>query len=218
MYKTATFRDWRNYFEMDCRCSHHLMKNLIKFERTINSRLSLIISEMMENGDFSNFEKNELIQMIQLWQKRTQRIKGHEQIKDPYDGSKTWELIPKMTFGDMKQLLFWIYDHKQDKYFQIIEGYTFLEEPKRAKDRIDEINRLRNNLAHFRPLTIYLVHGPTKYKPKKRKQRFNNKYRKEVVKFVLTLKNNPQIAVELVEIIKKSNNYIKIKNSQQNVG
>jgi len=218
MYKTATFKEWLDYFDMDCRVSQHLLDNLIKFERTINSRLSYIISEMMEASELSNFEKNELIQMIQSWQRRVQRLKAHEKIKAPYDGSKTWELIPKMTFGDMKRLLFWLYDYKQDKYFQIVKGYTFLEDLKCTKSRVDEINRLRNNLAHCRPLTIYLTHGPTRYKPKKNNNKLDNRYRKEAVEFVFNLSPSKYVFSAREKIFKSSDNYVKIKNSQHNIG
>ena len=218
MYKTATFREWRNYFEMDCRVSQYLMKNLIKFERTINSRLSHVMSEMMENDEFSSFEKNALIQRIQAWQRGVQRLEPHEEIKDPYDGSKTWELIPKMTFGAMKQFLFWIYDKKQNKYFEIVKGYTFLEKPKKAKNKLDELNRLRNNLAHFRPLTIYLIHGSTRYKPKMRRDILDNTYRKEIVDFVFNLSPNKYTLSAKEKIFESSDNYVKIKNSQHNVG
>jgi len=218
MYKTATFKEWHEYFEMDSRCSYYLMENLLKFERTINSRLSHLISKMMENNEFKNFEKNTLIQRIRTWQKKTQRLKSNKKIACPYNGNKTWELIPKMTFGEMKQLLFWFYDHRQDKYLEIVKEWTFLTDMKNVKDRIDEINRLRNSLAHFRPLTIYLTHGSIKYKPVKKDQFLDNTHRTEAVNFIYRYRRSQQIQYELDQIIGSSNNYVKIKNSQHNVG
>ena len=218
MYKTAPFKEWLDYFDMDCRVSHYLMENLIKFERVINSRLSHLISDMMANGDFTDYEKNEIVQMIQSWQMKMQRVDSCKKIRERYTGQKTWELLPKMTFGVMKNILFWLKEHREDKYLEIVKGYTFLEDLKNARLKFDEINRLRNNLAHFRPLTVFLTHGATSYFPKKRKRVLNNTYRKDAVDFTFNLHSNLKIEKELEEIYKSSDNYVDIKNSQQNAG
>ena len=211
MYKTASFKEWRAYFDMDCRLSQHLIGNLIQFERTINSRLSYQISELMEKDQFSNFEKNMIIQLVQSWQRRRFGLKSEQKLKEPYEGNRIWELLPQMTFGEMKQLLFWFLENKQAIYLEIVAGYDFLGKPKTAKDRIDEINRLRNNLVHFRPLNVYITHG-------NQKRKLNNKYRKETVKFVLGLNRNRRRQLELKEILNNSDNYVKIKNNQHYVG
>ena len=64
MYKTASFKEWKAYFEMDCRVSKHLLGNLIRFERTINSRVSHHISALMSGDQLSSFEKNAVVQII----------------------------------------------------------------------------------------------------------------------------------------------------------
>jgi len=209
MYKPATFSEWSDYFEMDCRVSGHLMKNLVKFERTINSRISHYISEMMIKNQFSNFEKNTIIQLIQSSQRRRIGLKPNQKLRRPYTGERTWEFLPKMTFGEMKQVLFWLLDQKKDVYLKVVQGYTFLEKSKYAKDRIDEINRLRNNLAHFRPLNVYITHGNTRSG-----KLLDNQFRKDVVDFIYHLSREKQIGIELEEIFENSDNYVKIKNSQ----
>jgi len=80
MYKTANFKDWKSYFEMDCRISKHLMGNLIDFERTINSRVSHQVSALMTNNQLSNFEKNAIVQMIQSSQRKKLGLKVEQKL------------------------------------------------------------------------------------------------------------------------------------------
>jgi len=212
MYKTASFRDWKDYFEMDCRVSKYLMGNMIDFERTINSRVSYYITKMIEKNFLSEYEKNEIIQLIQSSQRRRLKLKGNQKLRNAYNGNKTWEFIVKMTFGEMKQILFWLYDNKLEVYLEIVGAYRFLKNKKYATERFDEINKLRNNLFHFRPLNVYITHG------NQNKKKLNNKFRKDAVDFIFHLNRNQKIALELEEIFKNSDNYVKIKNSQCNVG
>jgi len=206
MYKTASFKDWRAYFEMDSRVSKHLMGNLIDFERTINSRVSHHISALISGGQLSNFERNAVIQIIsQLKDRRDVAFSN-------YDGNETWYYVPKMTLGEMKELLFWLYDHRRKIYFEIVKEYRFLQNKKWAKVRFDEINRLRNNLFHFRPLNVYITHGNQGWGGK-----LNNKFRKEAVNFICHLNRTQIITHEIKEVFENSDNYVKIKNSQHNV-
>ena len=206
MYKTAAFRDWKEYFEMDCRVSKHLMGNLIDFERTINSRVSHHISDLMANDGFSISERNAIIQVIRTSQKRRLGLKPNQRLRNAYDGSRTWEFVAKMTFGEMKQLLFWLHDNKSEIYLEIIKEHSFLKNPNNSKKRIDELNRFRNNLFHFRPLNVYITHGDQR---RGRYRVLNNKFRKDAVKFILRLNQNKAISFEVDEIVLNSDNYIK---------
>ena len=206
MYKTASFKDWKMYFEVDCRVSKHLMANLIEFERTINSRVSHCIAELIESNRLSNFERNTVIQIIQSSQRRGLSLESYQKLKNAYTGEKTWEFVAKMTFGQMKQLLFWLFDNKMEMYLKVVNEYTFLRNVKFAKGRIDEINYLRNSLFHFRPLNVYITHGS-----QNRGMKLKNQSRKEVVNFIMHINRNQLIQLELEEIFKNSDNYVKIK-------
>ena len=204
LYKTAMFQEWKDYFEMDCRVSKHLMGNLVDFERTINSRISHHISELMVGEELSNFERNAIVQIIS-------QTRNRKEVKfSDYTGEQSWRYIHKMTFGEMKILLFWLCDNIQDVYKEIVKEYTFLTDTKISKVRINEINRLRNSLFHFRPLNVYLVHGNGIRKG----QKFNNKTRKAVVQFIFSFNRDKAIEKEIKEIIFYTNNYVKIKNSR----
>jgi len=196
MYKTAPFQEWCDYFEMDCRVSRHLMGNLIQFERTINSRITHHISEMMANNEFSNFEKNAIIQIIS-------QTRDRKDVRfSKYIGNETWEYIPKMTFGEMKRLVFWLYDNRHDVYSKISEGYLFLN--RNAKRRLDNLNELRNNLFHFTPLSVYLTENTQNYNQ-----------RKKVANWISKLSVSQEMRDALNEICGYSANYVKIKNSLQ---
>jgi len=207
MYKTASFKEWKSYFEMDGRVSKHLMGNLIDFERTINSRVSHHISQLMENNLLSNFERNVIIQIIS--QTKDRRDVNFSQ----YNGKETWIYVPKMTLGEMKELLFWLFKNKYAIYFEIVKEYMFLHNKSNAKKRFDEINRLRNNLFHFKPINVYITHGS-----QSNHRKLNNKYRKDAVKFILGLNRNRKTQFEVKQIFENSDNYVKIKNSQLDVG
>ena len=129
MYKTTPFREWQDYFEMDCYVSEHLKNNMTIFERTLNSRISDYISGLIENDRLSNFEKNEIIIKI----RQNPNRKGGNFSK--YDGNRSWFYISEMTFGGMKQLLYWVYDNRRNDYFDIVEGFDFLK--KQVRNRID---------------------------------------------------------------------------------
>ena len=210
MYKTAYFDEWESYFEMDKRVSKHLCNNLLNFERMLNSRISYYLSKMMANNDFSEYEKNEIIQIIQSAQRRKLRLKKHQKLCNPYVGNRTWEYVPKLMFGDMKQLLFWLFDNKREIYLKVVNDYTYLKNTKKAKERIDGINHLRNALVHNEPLNLYLVYGGKSRQQKKLK----NTSRKAVVNFANDLNRNFMCDIELAEILAYTDNFIAIKNSR----
>ena len=212
MYRTASFKEWKSYFKMDCRISKYLMGNLIDFERTINSRISHQISVLMASNQLSNFERNTIVQIIRSSQRKKLSLKNGQNLVDVYNGQNTWEFITKMTFGEMKQLLFWLFDYQREIYLEIVKGYRFLQSLKCAKKRINEINRMRNNLFHFRPLNVYITHGSSAPNDC---TVLNNKFRKEAVDFVLRLRNEREISLEVKQIFEHSDHYVKIKNSQR---
>ena len=215
MYRTASFKEWKAYFDMDCRISKHLIGNLIGFERTVNSRVSHHISILMANDQLSNFEKNTVIQIIQSSQRRRLGLNVNLELENAYNGERTWEFVPELTLGEMSQLLFWFLEHKQDIYLEIVRGSTFLEKMRSAKKRIVEIIRLRNNLFHFKPLNVYITHGNSR---SGRRRPLNNQFRKDAVDFIYHLNRNQKIEIELKEVFENSDNYVKIKNSQRSVG
>jgi len=203
MYKTAEFKEWRAYFDMDCYVSKHLINNLTIFERTINSRVSNYISDLMSKDRLSNYEKNEIISKVI-------RIQDRNDIKfSEYTGNFSWVYISEMSFGEMKQILLWIYNNRKDDYFQIVNGYNFLNN--QVKNRIDELNRLRNNLFHNKPLTVYLTRG------KIYNRKFNSR-RLKAVNWILNLKSHQRLKKEAKDIYFFVEKYIKIKNSLRKVG
>jgi len=203
MYKTAEFKEWRAYFELDCCVSEHLMKNLTLFERTLNSRVSYYISELMESNELSNFEKNEIVSKVK-------GIKTRNKIKfKNYTGDRSWFYISEMSFGEMKQLLLWIYYNRQTVYFELVKDYSFLY--KHVRTRMDELNILRNNLFHNKPLTVYLTRGNI-YNEKIINNRFN------ATKWISEIKIHHSMRELINEVCESSINYIEIKNSLRKVG
>ena len=198
MYKTIPFKEWQGYFEMDCYVSEHLKSNLTVFERTLNSRISDYVSGLMASGILSNFEKNEIIVKV----RQNPNRKGVNFSK--YNGEKSWFYISEMTFGGMKQLLFWIYDNRRDNYFGIIEGFDFLN--KQVENRIDELNNLRNSLFHNKPTTVYLIKGNISDK-KKIKDRIT------AVKCIAELRTHRELSNNVNDVCFYAKRYIDIKNS-----
>jgi len=203
MYKTASFEDWKNYFEMDQKISKHLVSNLLDFELTINSRVSHYMSELIASNELTSRERHELVQIIK-------QIKDRNSMAfSKYDGQETWSYVSKMTFGEMKQLVFWFYDRKPDIYAKIIEGYSFLS--KNARNRLNELNNLRNSLFHLTPLTIYLTYGVF------RNKKLNNNERKKIVRWISDIAIYQEMREKINEVCANSDNYVKIKNSLRNV-
>ena len=208
-YSETEFKDWLIYFNLDCSVSEYLMKNMINFERKINSRVAYQISKLIAQNTLTAYEKNEIIQLINgssVW----------KQVKD-YDGREAWIYITKMTFGEMKQLLFWLLENKIQIYDKIVFEFPYLQLTRNnktlaIKSKINELNNLRNCLFHFTPLTIYITYGKVK------SGKLKNKYRKRAVNWIFRLNMNTLIFKYLQEIFDSSDNFIKIKNNQHKVG
>jgi len=203
-YGESRFADWIQYFDADRKISEHLMKNMIRIERNLNSRIAHYMSELIEKGTLlTTNERNTLIQKI----KSSRKCKG-------YAGNETWTYITKMTFGEMKKLLIWLDKNNKQLYHKVTEGYSFLQtgKEKKNKDRINELNHLRNNLFHSRPLNIYLTYGDGK------SQLLQNKDRKLIINSVLNECYDQDIKRIIDDFYKHSDTFIKIKNSQYSIG
>jgi len=202
MYKTAPFSEWCDYFEMDKKVSKHLIDNLLDFELTINSRVSHYLSDLMESGTLTDHERNEIIVFISRLSNRSQASFS------AYNGNETWNFVYKMTFGEMKHLVFWLYDHKHEVYLKVVDGYSLLR--KNVKNRFNELNHLRNSLFHLTPLTVYLTYGTV------RNWRLNSSERKKVVRWISDINVYQEMRDRVNEICYYSDNYLKIKNSLRN--
>ena len=206
VYSKTQFKEWLAYFQLDCQISKYLMQNMIDFERKINSRIAYRISELLENGSLTDYEKNEIHQLIG----NSSTWRGNFN----YHGKEAWTYITKMTFGEMKQLIFWLLKNKPEIYDEVVVGLSFINRSPKNKDnkiiaKFNELNNLRNCLFHFTPLTIYITYGKAK------KGKLKNNARKQVIHWVLKLRKCPEIEMFLTEMFDCSDNFIALKNSQQ---
>jgi len=189
IYSQTQFKEWLSYFELDCRVSKYLMQNILEFERRINSRVAYCVSELFDKNKLSNFEKNDLMQIIQ-------KSKAWSSL-EAYHGQEAWMYITKMTFGEMKKLAFWLLKHKPEVYKRIVIGYPFIQKEMNKKDhqirdKFNELNNLRNCLFHFTPLNIYVTYG------KARSGKLKNSQRKKAINWIFNLKMNSGISNEKV--------------------
>jgi len=204
-YSESEFKEWMAYFRMDCKVSEYLMKNMLNFERIINSRVAYQISKLIEHENLTDHERNEIFQLINgstVWKQQRE-----------YDGREAWIYITKMTFGEMKQLLFWLLENRIIVYAKIVFDFPYLQLTKSnkapaIKSKINELNNLRNCLFHFTPLTIYVTYG------KGGKGKLKNGSRKRAVSWIFNLNLDLQLQKHLQEIFISSDRFIKIKNSQ----
>jgi len=197
-YEHTQFKDWQSYFNEDRTVSVHLRDSVLEIERKINARLSYFLSNLLESTNLTDSKRNTLMQLIKSARKN-------------YVGVETWAHIPKMTFGEMKKLLFWLNTHEESIYLSVTEGYDFIRTEKihRNRIRIDELNHLRNNVCHFRPLNIYLIYGQGK------SQKLPYKDRKFIINAVLHENYNQNIKEIITSFFSHTDKFVKIKNSQQ---
>lgn len=201
-YNPCQFEEWHEYFLSDCRVSEYLMKNIIEFERVINSRTAYYLGKLIQSNPEDNFlssdERNQIFNII----------KSAEIKKLPvYSGEESWKYITKMTFGQIREVLFWLINNKLDVFKLIVKGYPFLNEDfSTVIMRIDNIKLLRNHLFHFTPINIYLGFS------RRKDGTYRNKYRREAVNFIFNLSPDPIIKQELKSIIKNANKFNKLKN------
>jgi len=205
VYSQKQFKDWLAYFELDCRVSKYLMQNMIDFERKMNSRVAYRISELIEKNKLSNFEKNDLMQIIQKSQAWNS--------KEIYHGREAWVYITKMIFGEMKKLVFWPLKNRSDVYKKVVIDYPYFQtsknnEESHIKAKFNELNNLRNCLFHFTPLTIYVTYGKSDFK------KLDNRRRKLAIRWILQLSRNEGVLGDITEIFCSSDRFISLKNSQ----
>ncbi len=196
IYNKHSFQEWHEYFLTDCKVSEYLMGNLIEFERIINSRTAYYIGELINTQKLGNREYNEVVQLIQ-----------DAEIKNlpDYLGKETWKYISKMTFGELKRLLFWLIDHKGETFNSIVSGYPYLR-GHNVKDRLNDIVQLRNFIFHFTPINIYLAYAY------RHNGELDNTYRKATIRFIYKLNpDNGDIRESMKDIFQCSDNFIKIK-------
>jgi len=149
IYAESPFEEWVSYFDKDCKVSEYLMQNMIRLERSLNSRLAYYLSELIESEILLEDEFENLKRVIQGENSFT---------RNPYNGKLTWIFISKKTFGELRHILKYLFKNGyRDVVFKVVDGYSFLEN--HPLKRIDELVNLRNSIFHFRLLSIYLVHG-----------------------------------------------------------
>jgi|GEM_PF-1017087 len=204
-YETSNFDEWLEYYEKDVEVSQYLMAAMNEFEKNLNSRTAYYISEIIErNEQIEQSIKEDLARII-----TKSKVNGLER----YCGVETWKYITKMEFGKMKQLIFYLFNHKDipelSSYLDLILKDTDLQIG-RLKNQIDDLNNLRNHLFHFTPLNIYISYGLTG----KKNKRLSNTRRKKAVSFIFNMKPNSQIKSYLSEFYNASDRFVKIKNSQ----
>ena len=206
-YDESDFVEWIDYFEKDQEMSKHLIRNVLDFERKINSRVAYYIGELMETGLLTEREQEAIKHLIQS----SRNVDGIN--FKLYSQCETWKYVTKMMFSDMKKLVFWLLENKYDFYVKIVKGYPFLEVNdvgkssrfNRVRGRLNEINNLRNKLFHFTPLSIYLVYA------KDSRGRLNNGEKRTIVKWVYRLSGNQSRFSELNEICNYSQKFVKMK-------
>ena len=195
-YNVSNFIDWVSYFENDCRLNEHLMVNILAFERVINSRTAYLVSELIAGSMLSSSELESLIHSIQGKKNYTN-----------YQGVNTWEHITKKTFGELRNIIKWLWrNRRKDIVAQIIEGYPFLNAY--TLKMLDELVNLRNNCFHFRPINIYLAYGNT--------LQYNSQFstRKKIVEAMYFQMPCETVKPYMIEIFRNVKKFIDIKNSQ----
>lgn len=197
IYESHNFEEWQAYFAQDCQVSEHLMMNMIEFERVINSRVAYFVSELIEQSILKPAKRNELIAQIKRVEIKSLPL---------YEAKETWKYITKMTFGELRYLLSWLYDNQKSVFNKVIMGYDFLRTGN-VKQNFSNIVLLRNTLFHFTPLSIYLGFAI------RADGRFDNRYRKMIVKFIFQLNAQEPERKLLDEIMSCADHFVAIKNS-----
>jgi len=149
VYNASNFNDWISYYQNDCKVSEYLMRNLLRLERSLNSRTAYYLGEIIDSNTLTTVQFNDLKGVIQGEVNPNARR---------YIGDKTWIWVSGKTFGSLKRLIEWLWDNGfRHIVRKIINGYRFLQNyPMRT---FDELVNLRNSIFHFRPLSVYLVYG-----------------------------------------------------------
>ena len=192
VYERSLFDDWAAYYDLDYKLSGHLMINFIHFEREINAKTSYYVSELIESDTLTASKKNDLKQKI----KRAKTCAN-------YNLKQTWQYIPKMTFGELVQLLIWLLKHEKSVFLKITVEYDLLH--KDIERRLRELNNLRNSLFHGRPLNIYLIYGNVN------RLNLNQKKRKLIIVWLFQKRRGVELHSYLQEMIDFAKRFLDIK-------
>jgi len=199
VYKKSDFDEWVDYFHKDCKVSEYLMHNLIRLERSLNSRAAYYVSALIDSGILSEDEFDDLKNVVQ----------GEtDPKKSLYDGTETWIFIAKKTFGGFRQVIKWLHKNNQKGIIKkIVSGYGFLK--KNTLKKIDELVHLRNNLFHFRPLSIYLAYGTI------RANYSQYNLRREIISDVFFQNPCSSIRPLMVEFFSESKIFVDLKQGKE---
>jgi len=196
IYRESHFKDWIGYFRKDCHVSEHLMRNLLRFERIINSRTAYAVSSLFESDSFSDMDRKSLIMAINVGKKSGE-----------FNGENAWVVINKKTFGQLRYIIRWLWKNNQREVVrEIFNGYEYFNT--KILRKLDEIVNLRNNIFHFRPLNIYLVYGTNSNKA----STLTN--RQDAVKEIFYQQPNKRIKEDMAEMFSMTREFSQIKNSQ----
>ena len=191
-YRPSKFDQWQQYFEQDCQVSEHLMKNILRFERMLNSRTAYYIAELIEQKSLDENKLQSLIDLI-----------NSKDSKNQYSGDRTWQFIAKKTFGELKKVIRWLWNNSQrETVRKIVHGFDFLKA--NTLQRLDELVNLRNTIFHFTTLTIYLVYGSAN-------SGSVYKVRKFVIESVFYQSTDTLTKQQMTEIFRVSQQFIKMK-------
>lgn len=211
-YPNVKFAEWFVYYLKDNMVSSYLMKSMIEFEKKLNSRVAYFVGHLVEvNNSISNKVKDKIADLIR---------DAHPKNLPEYDNHETWKYITNMEFGKMKQIVFYLSDHRSEKDVKIyLDKILYklginVNSCKSLRNQLNDLNNLRNHLFHFIPLNIFISNGITGIGEKKR---LSNTRRKKAVNFIYNLQQNENIKIHLIEFYNASDHFIKIKNSQHNV-
>ena len=174
------------------------MGNMIEFERTINSRVAYYVGELIETNLLKPAKRNEIIAKIKKAEIKNLPV---------YTGKETWKYVTKMTFGETKELLIWLFKSQKKTFNKVIVGYDYLRTGN-IKQNFSNIVELRNALFHFTPLNVYLSFA------KRYDGTYDNTYRKNTINFIYKLNPDTNLKHTLYQIMENSDKFVKIKNSQ----
>jgi len=204
-YNASNFKEWIEYFDKDKRLSQHLLNNVIEFERKLNARVAYYVTTMIEFDErIDPFIKNEFIYMVNTLQLRKMPI---------YTGSETIKFIDSMDFGQLVHLLEF-FSKKSHEY--LIKSYiadivmSMKLSTNNFMNQLNDLRNLRNNLAHFTPLNIYLVGELARVN---RKKSISIQWRKKTVNFVYKLNVDEKLFNVKTELFNCCDRYIHFVNT-----
>ena len=195
IYPPSNFTDWLLYFDIDCTLVGDIMKNILHFERVVNSRTAYYVSELLHSGTLCNKSIDTLNDAI------AGRLNSTH-----YQGNEPWKHIAHKTFGELRQIIKWLWrNNKRDIVRKIFANYPFLKN--NTLNILDEIVNLRNSVFHFVPISIYLTYDKSQYN-----------IRKKVIEYMY-FENPAHISKnDMVEIFRETKKFVTIKKQPISIG